>query len=141
MKLKNLRKKIRQLEKRLREGQTKLVKLKRKLDAKEGAQGRKAGKESAVRVRTIRQTAKSSRGITSKPQTKAAAAKKPSVVKKVRREVNLSPERRAQLAAAMKARWAAKKAAAEASPESAPPDQTSTLEGTSPALDRGHDGA
>ena len=139
MKLKNLRKKIRQLEKRLRKGQTRLVKLRRKLDAKEGAQGRKAGRESAVR--TIRQTAKSSRPITSKSQTKAAAAKKPSVVKKVRREVNLSPERRAQLAAAMKARWAAKKAAAEASQEGAQTDQTSTLEGTSPALDGGHDGA
>ncbi len=141
MKLKNLRKKIRRLEKRVRKGQTKLAKLRRKLEAKEHAQGRKADRESAVRVRAARQTAKSSRRINSKPDAKATTAKKPGVVKKVRRVVNLSPERRAQLAAAMKARWAAKKAAVETSPESAPTDQTSTPEGTSQALDGGHDGA
>jgi hypothetical protein len=37
--------------------------------------------------------------------------------KKVKRKLNLSPERGAQLAAAMKARWTAKRSAAEANPQ------------------------
>ena len=43
-----------------------------------------------------------------------------STVKKGKRKLNLSPERRAQLAAAMKARWAAKRAAAATPPEGNP---------------------
>lgn len=141
MKLKNLRKKIRRLEKRLRKGPKRLAKLRRKLEAKEGAQGREARRESAGRVRATGQTAKSSRRIKKKQPAKRAVGKKPSIVKKVKRKVNLSPERRAQLAAAMKARWAAKKAAAEASPESAPTDQPSTPELGAQAVESGHDGA
>jgi len=41
-------------------------------------------------------------------------------VKKVKRKLNLTPERRAQLAAAMKARWAAKRAAAATPQEGNP---------------------
>jgi len=46
--------------------------------------------------------------------TRIAEAKK-LAARKAKRKLNLSPERRAQLAAAMKARWAAKRAA-EANP-------------------------
>ena len=98
MKLKNLKKKIGRLEKRLREGPDKLIKLKRKLKATE------ARKESAARARAARRTAKVSTRVSKKPQTVTAGAKK------VKRKLNLSAERRAQLAAAMKARWAAKRA-------------------------------
>ena len=103
MKPKNLMKKIRRLEKRLREGPKKLVKLKRKLEA-------------------MTPTKK-------KPPAKTAEVKQPGVVKKAKKKLNLSPERRAQLAAAMKARWAAKRAAAEANVTSAATDQPSTQEG------------
>ena len=96
MKSKNLRKKIRRLEKRLREGPKKLAKLKRKLE---------------------------------KSPPKTAEVNKPGVVKKAKKKLNLSPERRAQLAAAMRARWAAKRAAAEANVTSAATDQPSTQEG------------
>jgi hypothetical protein len=99
MKLKTLRKKIRRLEKRLREGPTKLVKLKRNLEAME------AEKKAAARARGTRNVKSSERGGS------------PSARKKVKRKLNLSPERRAQLAAAMKARWAAKRATAETNPQ------------------------
>ena len=85
MKLKKLKKKIQQLEKRLREGPEKLAKLKCKLQQAESTKALKAARKSAARVT-------------------ASAGKKP------KRKLNLSPERRAQLAAAMKARWAAKRA-------------------------------
>jgi hypothetical protein len=48
------------------------------------------------------------------PPVEAADASKNKPAGKVKRKLNLSPERRAQLAATMKARWAAKRAAAEA---------------------------
>jgi hypothetical protein len=97
MKLKNLRKKIRQL------------------DAMAAAKARKAQKKAAARA-VARQTVKSS---TPTQQRKSRSAKKPGAAKKIKRKLNLSPERRAQLAGAMKARWAAKRAAAEANPRSA----------------------
>ena len=103
MKLKNLRKKVRRLETRLKEGPKKLARLKRKLDAIAAAKARKAQKKAAARA-VARQTPNSSTPIKKK---------------KVKRKLNLSPERRAQLAAAMKARWAAKRAALGAKPQSA----------------------
>ena len=139
MKLKNLKKKIRRLEKRLREGPKKLAKLKRKLEAMEAVKAMHARKESAARARA-RQTPKSLSPIDGKPQAKTADAKKPSAVKKAKRKVTLSPEHRAQLAAAMKARWAAKKAVVEALPKTVPTDQASTLERTPRALESRHDG-
>ena len=87
MKLKNLRKKVRRLETRLQEGPKKLAKLRRKLEA-----------VAASRV--------------AKKKRKSAAIEERSVAKKMKKKLNLTPERRAQLAAAMKARWAAKRAAA-----------------------------
>jgi len=94
MKMKDLRKKIRRLEKRLREGPQKLAGLKRSLEAAEAVKALKAARKSAARAAA----------------TRIAEAKKPAV-RRAKRKLNLSPERRAQLATAMKARWAAKRAA------------------------------
>jgi len=124
MKPKSLRKKIRRLEARLQNGAKKLAKLKRKLEAITTANAGKAKRRSAARAAAVRQTAKSpastqkkGRRVRIKPQVALAGAKRPRAGKKVKRKLNLSPERRAQLAAAMKARWAAKRAAAEANPQ------------------------
>ncbi len=104
MKLKTLKKKIRRLETRLLEGPKKLAKLKGKLAALVTANAAKAKK-------------KSNRSSTAKARAKPANAPAPN---KVKRKLNLSPERREQLAAAMRARWVAKRPA-----ETTPPD-TST---------------
>jgi hypothetical protein len=122
MKLKSLEKKIRRLEARLRAGPRKLARLKRKLDAMSAAKARKAQKKAAARA-VARQTVQSLPA-TQKGNVKPVSAKKPVAVGKVKRKRNLSPERRAQLSAAMKARWAAKRAA-EANPPSASVDQGS----------------
>ena len=100
MKLKNLRKKIRRIETRMREDSRKLAKLKRKLDAVAATKARRAEKKSATRA-AARLTAES-QSPTNKGLSPVTARRKP----------NISPERRAQLSAAMKARWAAKRAAA-----------------------------
>jgi len=120
MNLKTLRKKIRKLETRLQEGPQKLAKLKRKLEAMTKAKARKAKLKSAARTAAARRTAKGSAptqkeksASTAQPRTKESVAHKRSPTKKAKRKLNLSPERRAQLAAAMKARWVAKRAAAE----------------------------
>jgi hypothetical protein len=102
MKLKKLKKKIQQLEKRLREGSEKLASLRRKLQQAETAKALKAARKSAAR-------ATGSVGKNSPEPTLVAT--KSSSARKARKKLNLSPERRAQLAAAMKARWAAKRAA------------------------------
>jgi hypothetical protein len=121
MKLKNLRKKIRQLEARLQEGPKKLAKLKRKLDAMAAAKARKTQKKAVARqtVKSSTPTLQQNSRLTPEPRMKSRSAKKPGAAKKTKGKLNLSPERRAQLAAAMKARWAAKRAAAEANPRSA----------------------
>ena len=104
MKIKNLTKKIRLLEARQKKDAKKLAKLNNKLAA--------ARKKSAARAGKARQSAKSSTG-TQKEKgrlaVKPATTKRQSAARKVKRKLNLSPERRAQLAAAMKARWAAKR--------------------------------
>jgi DNA repair exonuclease SbcCD ATPase subunit len=106
MKLKNLRKKIQRLEKRLQDGPKKLAKLREKLQAAEAAKAAKARKKAAARA-----AAKSPKPIERKAPAQTAQAKKSASIKKAKKKLNLSPERRAQLASAMKARWAAKKAA------------------------------
>jgi len=98
MKLKTLKKKIRRLETRLLEGPKKLAKLKGKLAAKAAA------------------TRKKNRSSTAKSQVTPAGAQG-AAPKKVKRKLNLSPERREQLAAAMRARWAAKRAAEATLPD------------------------
>jgi hypothetical protein len=103
MKPKNLSKKIRRLEARLQKGAKKLAKLKQKLEAAAAASAAKKKRKSVAR------------------------ADKASAAKKVKRKLNLTPERRAELAAAMKARWAAKRAAADATMQS-----TSTEQGFTP---------
>jgi cell division septum initiation protein DivIVA len=102
MKQKKLKKRIQQLEKRLREGPEKLARLKRKLQQAESAKALKAARKSAARATAS--AGKKSRGPTT-------VANKPGSAKKAKRKLNLSPERRGQLAAAMKARWVAKRAA------------------------------
>jgi hypothetical protein len=121
MRLKTLRKKIRRLEARLQKGATKLAKLKQKLEATATAAAAKAKRKSAARAGRARRRIKDSaqtqnkKGrLTAKAPVRSAGAKSPSAARNVKRKLNLSPERRAQLAAAMKARWAAKRAAAEA---------------------------
>ena len=140
MKLKTLTKKIRRLETRLAEGPKKLAKLKRKLEALVTANAAKAKRKSAARAAVARQTAiastptqKERRRLKAKPQVRPPSAKGPSVTKKVKRKLNLSPERREQLAAAMRARWAAKRAAAEANPQESPTNHDFAL-GSAPQV-------
>src|SRR4051794_4922545 len=101
MKPKKLKKRIQQLEKRLQEGTQKLARLRRRLQEAESAQALKAARKSAARA-----TASTDK----KSPAQTTETNKPSSAKKAKRKLNLSPERRAQLAAAMKARWAAKRA-------------------------------
>jgi len=89
MKPKKLKKKIQQLEKRLREGSEKLTELKHKLQQAETAKALKAARESAARATA---------SVGTKSPGPTTGAKKP------QRKLNLSPERRAQLSGAMKAR-------------------------------------
>ena len=121
MKLKTLKKKIRRLETRLLEGPKKLAKLKGKLAAFVKADAAKAKKKSVARAAAVRGKQRSS---TAKSQVKPAGANG-SAPKKVKRKLNLSPERREQLAAAMRARWAAKRAA-----EATPPDTSANRDFT-----------
>jgi predicted nucleic acid-binding Zn-ribbon protein len=110
MKLKNLKKKIRRLEKRLQEGPQKLAKLKQKLQEAETAKALKAARKSATGATAARPAAKAS--LTEKKlAAPTSETKHPVVATKAKRKRNLSPERRAQLSAAMKARWAARRAA------------------------------
>ena len=122
MKLKNLKKKVCQLEARLRMGPKKLAKLKRKLKAMEAAKARKAQKKAAARA-AKRRTVKPSKPVAKK--AKPATAKSPAAAKPVKRKPNISPERRAQLSATMKARWAARKADLAANSQCASLDQGS----------------
>jgi predicted nucleic acid-binding Zn-ribbon protein len=94
MKLKDLRKKVRRLERRLQEGPKKLAKLRRKLETMEKAKAARRQKAAA--------------------QARAASRQIHAPEKPVKKKLNLSPERREQLAAAMRARWAAKRAGAGA---------------------------
>ena len=109
----------------MREDPKKLAKLKRKFDAVVAAKARKAQQKAGSRavgrrtVKSSKQTPTEKRRLTASSQMKTASAKRPSASEKVKRKLNLSPERRAQLAAVMKARWAAKRADAEAKPQSA----------------------
>jgi hypothetical protein len=86
---KSLKKKIRRLEARLQKGEKKLARLKQKLGA---AETRAAAKPKSKSPGVTRKAGKAS----------------------AKRKLNLTPERREQLAAAMRARWATKRAAAGA---------------------------
>lgn len=120
MKPKKLQKKIQRLEKRLREGPAKLAKLRQQLQEAEASKALKAARKSAVRT--------------------TAADTKTVVLKIHRKKPIFSPERRAQLAAAMKARWAAKRAAsAQATPDGGAQDPTQARNSQPP--EGGSDGA
>jgi hypothetical protein len=129
VKLKNLRKKVRRLEKWLQEGAKKLAKLRQKLQAAQAAKAMKAARKPAARATTAGPAPKPSTPIEQKSPAQTTESKRPSASKKAKRKLNLSPERRAQLAATMKARLAAKRAAeATATPASA--DDHSELDST-----------
>jgi ribosomal protein L29 len=140
VKLKNLRKKVRRLEKRLQEGQKKLAKLRQKLQAAQTAKAMKAARKPAARATTARPAPKPSTPIETKSPTQTTESKKRSASKKAKRKLNLSPERHAQLAAAMKARWAAKRTAeasttpASADDQHSAPDSTPQTPELAPAL-------
>ena len=121
MKLKTLKKKISRLETRLLEGPKKLAKLKGKLAALLKANPAKARTKSNAKAAATR---KKKPGAGAKSQARPASGQRPAP-KKEKRKLNLSPERRAQLAAAMKARWAAKRAA-----ETTPPDTSANRDFT-----------
>jgi hypothetical protein len=121
VKLKNLRKKVRRLEKWLQEGAKKLARLRQKLQAAQAAKAMKASGKPAARATATRLAPKPSTPIEKKSPTQTS--KKPRASKKAKRKLNLSPERRAQLAAAKRA------AEASATPASAD-DQHSAADST-----------
>ena len=116
---KSLKKKIRRLEARLQKGEKKLARLKQKLGA---AETRAAAKPKSKSPAGIQKAGKASASIDKKKKRlplkaggkPAATVKGSGAAKGAKRKLNLTPERREQLAAAMRARWAAKRAAAGA---------------------------
>jgi hypothetical protein len=116
-KVKSLKKKIRRLEARLQKGERKLARLKQKLGA---AETRAAGKPKSKSAGVTQKADQASAPIdTNKERLPFKANAKPAATvngsgaaKSAKRKLNLTPERREQLAAAMRARWAAKRAAA-----------------------------
>ena len=121
MKPKKLSKRIRRLEARLQKGAKKLAKLKQKLEAvpitgvgkTKGKLAARAG-EARQSVEASTRTQKNEGRLTAKPQVKPADVS-------WQHFVHSHPERRAQLVAAMKARWAAKRADANPQNSSADP--------------------
>jgi hypothetical protein len=117
-KVKNLKKRIRRLEARLQKGAKKLAKLKGKLEAASTATAAKTKATSTASAEKARKSSNATVLIQKKKRRSAgdvkpgSTVKEPRVAGKKKRKLNLTPERRAQLAAAMKARWAAKRAAA-----------------------------
>ena len=134
MKLKKLTKKIRRLEARLQRGAAKLADLKRKLKAGQAAQLAKAKSKSSARTRkalTVRGTSEPvptvRQRLMAMTAPKPEGARRGRTFEKVKRKRHITPERRAQLSAAMKARWAAKRAAV-ATPEPNSQEQTAAPE-------------
>jgi hypothetical protein len=118
-KVKNLKKRIRRLEARLQKGAKKLAKLKGKLEAASTATAAKTKATSTASAEKARKSSNATVPIQKKRRAAGdvkpgSTIKEPRVAGKRKRKLNLTPERRAQLAAAMKARWAAKRAAAAA---------------------------
>jgi predicted RNase H-like nuclease (RuvC/YqgF family) len=116
-KSKSLQKKIRRLEARLQKGEKKLARLKEKLGAAETrAAAKPKGKSTGVTQKASSASASIDKNKKRSPlktgAKPAAAVKESDAGKSGRRKLNLTPERREQLAAAMRARWAAKRAAA-----------------------------
>ena len=112
-KFKSLQKKIRRLEARLQKGAKKLASLKQKLGAAETRAAAKPRRKSAKKAGKGSASIDKKKGhVPLKAGGKPAATVKGSgAAKGAKRKLNLTPERREQLAAAMRARWAAKRAA------------------------------
>jgi len=133
MKIKRLSKKIQRLEARLQKGAKKLASLKQKFRAAEAARfaktkrKRTAGAREALIPVRVAALQKNQRRLTAKTATKPRGASGPISLKEVRKKHQIPPVRRAQLSAAMKARWAAKRAAAAAAPQNNTPGQEFTL--------------
>src|SRR5713101_7850503 len=131
MKIKRLTKKIQRLEARFQKGAKKLASLKQKLRAAEAARlaktkrKRAAGAREAVPVR-VAALQKNQRRLTAKTAPKPGGASGRISFKEVKKKRQITPERRAQLSAAMKTRWAAKRAAA-AAPQNNTPGQEFTV--------------
>jgi chromosome segregation ATPase len=104
-KVKSLKKRIRRLEARLQKGEKKLARLKEKLGTAQARAAAKPRKKPTTRSQKAKLAFKTD-------EKSGSPAKKSAVAKKAKRKLNLTPERREQLAAAMRARWAAKRAAA-----------------------------
>ncbi len=118
MKLKTIRKKIRRLEKRLQEAPIRLAQLKEDLAEMESQE------EAAARTRVARRGAEKTAAKKRKSGAKAGTPAKPkkasslTALAKIKRNLNISPERRLELSAQMKARWAARKSvSAETAPQ------------------------
>ena len=119
MKIKRLTQKIQRLEARLQKGARKVASLKQKLRAAEAARLAKtkrkriAGAREALIPVRVAALQKNQRRLTAKTARKPAGASGRISFKEVKKKRQVTPERRAQLSAAMKARWAAKRGAAE----------------------------
>jgi hypothetical protein len=130
MRIKRLTKKIQRLEARLQKGAKKLASLKQKLKTAKTARLAKTKRKRAARAREalipVRVAAlrNGQRRLTAKTARKPAGVNERISIKAVKKKRQITPERRAQLSAAMKARWTAKRAAA-----AAPPQSNSTPEG------------
>ena len=135
MKTKRLTKKIQRLEARLQKRAKKLASLKQKLRAAEGAtlaktkRKRAAGAREALIPVRVAALQKNQRRLTAKIAPKPAGASGRISLKEAKKKRQITPERRAQLSAAMKARWTAKRAAA-AAPQNNTPGQEFTLRET-----------
>ena len=132
MKTKRLTKKIQRLEARLQKRAKKLASLKQNLRAAEAARlaktkrKRAAGAREALIPVRVAALQKNQRRLTAKTAPKPAGASERISLKEVKKKRQMTPERRAQLSAAMKARWTAKRAAA-AAPQNNTPGQEFTL--------------
>ena len=132
MKTKRLTKKIQRLEARLQKRAKKLASLKQKLKAAAAARlaktkrKRAAGAREALIPVRVAALQTNQRRLTAKTAPKPAGASERISLKEVKKKRQMTPERRAQLSAAMKARWTAKRAAA-AAPQNNTPGQEFTL--------------
>jgi hypothetical protein len=126
MKTKRLTKKIQRLEARLQKGANKLASLKQKLRAAEAAsvtktkRKRAAGAREALIPVRVAALEENQRRLTAKTAPKPAGASGRISFTEVKKKRQITPERRAQLSAAMKARWAARREEAAAPQDNTP---------------------
>lgn len=128
--VKSLNKRIRRLKERLEKDAKKLAKLTMKLGVAMQGEGGREKKKSGLRRGSAKKRAKAPKAAptqarqTSPARKTAVASAKPSPARRARKKLNLTPERRAQLAAAMKARWEAKRAAGAGTQMTPPPESS-----------------